>query len=541
MILLILQVHAYAQNFEWAVNYDGTNNLTNIVPTTLTTTASGNVISCGSFNSTTDFDPGPGIDNYSPIGSSNSFIQSLDSQGNYLWTNTIESTKFNKAESIIEDPNGDIFVVGQFSGTADFDPGPAVFNMTPSGFWDIYILKLDANGNFIWALQFGNINGSVGKDIVIGDNSNIYITGWFTNTIDFDPGPGVANLSSQGFDDAFLLKLDLNGNYQWAKSFGGPAFDKAYNVEITNSGIYLNGDFRNTVDFDPGPGVFNLSTAGTLDIFVSKLDLNGDFLWATSAEGNTSNDSAFDIAVDEFDNVYSTGIFYGNVDFDPGPNTLFKNSNGESDIFIQKLDAQGNLVWVNTYGSTSYDTGNEILIDNNGIVFMTGRFRETVDFDESIQVHNLVSLGNNDAFILKLNSNGEYQDVFHYGASLYDSGETIHVDQNNDLYASGIFRETIDFNPGAGVFNMTSQAASSDVYIVKFGACQQNTNLSSPTDDFQSGDIAEILTSQNISASNLISNGADIKYNAGNCIQLDQGFETQLGAIFETLLSGCNP
>src|SRR5262249_17360667 len=132
-----------------------------------------------------------------------------------------------------------------------------------------------------------------------------------------------------------------------------------------------------TVDFDPGPGTFSLTTAsGVSDAFVLKLGPAGDFVWAQAFQtfGHANQSLGYDIALDAAGNVYTTGTFIGKVDFDPGSGKLFLSSIGSYDVFVTKLDVSGNLVWARSAGSANADHGNALSLDGSGNVYVIGDF-----------------------------------------------------------------------------------------------------------------------------------------------------------------------
>src|SRR5690606_23904636 len=137
-------------------------------------------------------------------------------------------------------------------------------------------------------------------------------------TVDFDPGVGVYNLTSLGYDDIFIQKLDSNGDFLWAKRMGSTGSNIGHSIAVDTAGnVYTTGTFGGTVDFDPGVGTFNLTSAGGVDIFIQKLDSNGDFLWAKRM-GGIGREQGSSITIDALGNVYTTGSFEEEVDFDPG-------------------------------------------------------------------------------------------------------------------------------------------------------------------------------------------------------------------------------
>ena len=126
--------------------------------------------------------------------------------------------------------------------------------------------------DFLWAKSMGGTLTEIGLGNAVDGSGNVYTTGYFEGTADFDPGAGTANLTSAGSSDIFVSKLDANGNFLWAKSMGGTASDIGYSIAVDGSdNVYTTGYFGGTVDFDPGAGTASLTSAGGLDIFVSKL------------------------------------------------------------------------------------------------------------------------------------------------------------------------------------------------------------------------------------------------------------------------------
>ena len=172
--------------------------------------------------------------------------------------------------------------------------------------------------------------------------------------------------------------MDSAGNFVWARQLGGTG----NGIAVDASGnVLTTGSFGGTADFDPGAGTNNLTSAGSFDIFISKLDSAGNLSLAFAvgaAAGGTDKGQA--IATDAAGNVYTTGYFQGTIDFDPGPGVSLMTSAGGTDIFVVKLDSAGNFVWARQFGGTSDDQGNGIAVDASGNVLTTGYFKGTADF-----------------------------------------------------------------------------------------------------------------------------------------------------------------
>ncbi len=356
--------------------------------------ASGNVYTTGLFSGTVDFDPGPGTVNLTAFGSNaDIFVQKLDSTGNLVWAKRMGGTFSDYGYGIAVDASGNVYTTGLFSSTADFDPGAGIFNLTPSGSTDIFVQKLDFAGNFVWAKRMGGTAADEGLEIAVDGPGNIYCTGIFSGTADFDPGAGVTNLTSVGNRDIYVQKLDSTGNFQWAKSMGSSLQDSGNGIAVDGSGnVYTTGSFQGTADFDPGAGVMNVTSAGSFDIFVQKLDASGNFVWA-KVMGGTGSDGGIGIAVDGSGNAHATGYFNDTVDFDPGAGTSNLTSAGGNDAFVQKLDTSGNFVWAAGLGGTGLEFGTDLAVDGSGNVYATGQFEVTVDFDPGAGTANLTSAG----------------------------------------------------------------------------------------------------------------------------------------------------
>jgi len=328
------------------------------------------------------------------------------------------------------------------------------------------LLSAHAQPTFMWAKQMGGTGFDVPHSIAVDGSGNVYTTGRFEVTADFDPGAGTFNITAAGGWDIFVSKLDALGNFMWAKQMGGASDDIGYSIAVDGSGnVYTTGYFHDTVDFDPGAGSFNMIPAGGRDIFISKLDLLGNFMWAKQM-GGISEDRGFSVAVDDFGNVYTTGIFEDTADFDPGPSIFTLTSAGSRDIFISKLDASGNFMWAKQMGGFSFDIGYSIVVDGSGNVYTTGYFQGTVDFDPGAGTLNMTSAGGRDIFISKLDASGNFMWAKQMGGAFDERGYSIAVDGSGNVYTTGYFSFTVDFDPGAGTFNMTS-AGWWDIFVSK--------------------------------------------------------------------------
>jgi Beta-propeller repeat/Dockerin type I domain len=430
--------------------------------------AAGNTYVTGAFQGTVDFDPGPGVFNLTSAGGYDAFVAKYDNAGNFVWARGMGGSSSDAGLGIAVDGAGNVYTTGYFLGTADFDPSPGVFNFTSAGSSDAFVSKLDSAGNFVWARQFGGPHGEAGQRITVDGADNVYTTGYFDadsglGTVDFDPGPGVYNLTSVGDHNTFVSKLDSAGNFVWARALDSST-DDGQSIAVDGAGnVYTTGNFTGTADFDPGPGVFNLTSAGGSDVFVWKLDSAGNFVWARQL-GGSSFDGSYGLALDGAGNVYTTGYFNGTADFDPGAGVFNLTSAGNNDAFVSKLDSAGNFVWARAMGGSGTDVGNGIAVDGTGAVSTIGYFNGTADFDPGAGVFNLTSAGSDDVFVSTLDNAGNFISARALGGSNSDIGQGIAVDGAGNAYATGY---TTSNNFPATYPFLPANAGGLDVFVAK--------------------------------------------------------------------------
>jgi len=428
--------------------------------------ASGNIYIAGDFQGTADFDPGAGTYNLTSAGSADAYVSKLNSSGDLVWAKTFGGAGFDYGTSVAVDASGNIHTTGHFAGTADFDPGAGTTNLTSAGYDDVFVSKLNSSGDYVWAKKFGGIDYDYGLSVAVDPLGNVYTTGYFVGLADFDPGVGTTNLTSAGGSDAYVSKLNSSGDLVWAKTLEGAGFDSGASVAVDASGnVYTTGYFGGTADFDPGAGTSNLTSAGSTDAYVSKLNSSGDYVWAKKF-GGIDGERGQSVAVDLSGNVYTTGFFKGTADFDPGVGTQGLTSSGSDDVFVSKLNSSGGFEWAKKFGGDGMDWGLSVAVDSSGNVYTTGYFAGTADFDPGVGTQDLISVSNFDVFVSKLNSLGGFEWAKQFGGFDYDSGRSVTVDTSGNVYATGNFGSTVDFDPGVGIQNFIS-AGGYDVFVSK--------------------------------------------------------------------------
>ena len=386
----------------------------------------------------------------------NSLLAKIDTDGNPVWVigfggdNTSGGCSWpiydadDHSYDVKVDSDGFIYVTGFFSGyDADFDG----FTITNSD-WDVdcqpmgYIGKLDSNGNWLWVDKFDGIKdqrGSRDNRLAIDQFSNIYVVGGFQGTGNYGP----YSITSEGEWDAFIFKMDKDGNWLWAKGIGSDKTDRANSIAIdVCNDVYITGEYRNPMVF-PGANASNgsdtLSHRQKRDIFVAKMNNQGEWKWAKRARTD-GTDKPYQMSVDANKQVFVGGTAKGEMTFNsglvvsppiPGDTT--------SSSWVAQIDGSsnnGDWVWAKMAGSDTDDddrTG-DICPDGFGNVYAIGFYEDAANFDGTI----LNSLGRKDIFVWKMSATS--MPPFTYNNS-YDT----------------IFTDSLVFNPtDTGVFTSSS-------------------------------------------------------------------------------------
>ena len=449
----------------------------------------GNVYSVGIFFNQVDFDPGPGVYNLIAQGqyNQNIYISKLNAFGQFVWAKQLELSLGGPAYMTL-DKSGNIYITSQLVEFTDMDPGPGVFNVSPIGSKDAFILKLNSNGVFLWVRQFGG-NGdalSFGSSIDIDINEDVIICGSFNKVVDFNPGSPIFNLSTIGNFESFITKLNQNGDFIWAKKLGN--FNNIFasisivNVKSDQSGnIYTTGSFQGDCDFDPSNNSFNLTSTSGGDAFITKIDINGNFIWAKKIGDINENTPVFSkgIDIDNENNVCISGTFYGQiVDFDPNNPIFNLSTNGSSDVFLLKLNAQGNFMWAKNFGGTNIDESYDLTIDSNSNLYTIGIFYGLCDFDPGPGSF-LLDIQSSSTVLSKFDINGNfvYAVAFHRVFDGSATGRQVVTDNSQNIYVTGHFGGSIDFDPGLGVDILSEARGANDAFVLKLSRCENVTTF----------------------------------------------------------------
>lgn len=424
--------------------------------TKITYDASGNIYVIGQFSAASmDADPGTGtatLTNTS-VSSNDVFVASYTSAMVFRWAFSIGTSGGETGNDIKVDATN-VYITGSLDvGTADFDPSTSTNNLTG---WGGFVAKYTLDGAYSWAFL---INETSPTAIAVdAPGGNVYITGIFGNTVDFNPGAGTNSITPVGFlGDMFVAKYSSAGAYDWAFNVTSDwdAQDDPETIEVdASNNVYIGGHIgAGAIDFDPGAGATNLVGSG---LFIASYTTAMAHRWSFTIAGG--GDYALRSIVTDGINVYATGGFDGSSDFDPGPGTTTLTAPGVSipeDIFVAAYTAAtGAYVWAFNPTGLNSDYGRDIALGCSGDVLVTGRFQGTVDFDPSAAVASLsVVGGTNDIFVARYTAaSGAYVWARQIGSDGGDDGLGVAANAT-DVYLTGYFQDAGDFDPTGSVLN----------------------------------------------------------------------------------------
>jgi hypothetical protein len=448
----------------------------------------GNILVSGSLNiGVQDMDPGPGTFNLDSNQGKN-FVVKLDPAGQFVWARQFNSNTYLNYPHLATDAAGNVLLAGGFSNTLDFDPGAATASLTSVGGKDAFIASWDAAGNFRWVRSVGGTGDDTFETLATDASGNIVLGGTTRSTdLDLDPGTGTApyTAASTTADDAILVKLDSDGNYVWSAGWGGTGDDEVNDIVIDVAGnVFLAGRFEGAVDFDPSASSYLLN-GSWIDAFAGRWDANGTLVWA-HGWGSSGIDNAGSVALGTGGQLVVGGSFQNSGDFDPGPGTRTLTSGGLSDGFLSSFDDLGNLQWAESFGGVANESVTDLVLDRFSGIVVAGYFEGTCDFNPGPQVWNLTSLNDRAAFVMLLNSNGQFLQA--KGMSASDASSGIHtgygvprlvVDAQDNLYLTGVFYGTVDFSSGQGTGLLTGAAAYNGFFVRLSSSFIVDTTLAS--------------------------------------------------------------
>ncbi|MDD2942449.1 MAG: hypothetical protein PHC51_05710 [bacterium] len=506
-----------AGNFSWAKASGGLSYA-------IGTDSYDRVYNAGNYSGNVDFDPGAGDDTLTANGTSDAFLSVFSSSGSYLGSKVFTGEGLSETKAVYISDDDNLYLVGDFSGLADFDPEAGKFYLKGAGYGSAYLVKFDlppAPGLNVPLISqplqrqsFSSLSNSVSGTATPLQTVEIFVDGLSQGTTPVDGAgnwtlpvtfsEGTHEITANAIDGGFVvygpsaaitIYIDtlpppspvvltpLNGEATRRDhvQFGGTSLPNG-TVEVYRSGLLFAtinvdglGEFTAELLLPEGLSVFSLvayDEAGNQSVASDNISVYVDYpldYGETIKLGGVNAEYPSSFTVDSSGNKLVLGLFSLTTDLDPGPGVDSYTSAGGDDIFIVKLDVAGNYLWGRRIGGTVLDTGTSIVTDSSNNVYIAGYFTGTLDFDPGVGVVNRTSAGNNDCFLLRLNSDGNYSWVVTFGGTGDDRLNVVSIDLADNLYLAGTFNNTIDMDPGAGVDNRTSQG-SFDIFLSKFNS-----------------------------------------------------------------------
>ncbi len=430
----------------------------------------GNIYIVGEFQDVVDFDPSVNTALYRSAGQRDAFLAKYSVDGTFQWVRTIGGQNDDIGYSVSVDGNGNVYIVGSFHATITVDNPSGTIEQSNGGA-DIFLAKFTPAGTLVWSHSIGGPGDDEAFASAVDAFGNLYIGGYFEQSVDFDPTSGMDSKTSAGQRDAFLSKIITStGDYGWTVIFGGPGADDAITgvAGDANGNIYAAGYFGNYIALNPNGSSTKVNTKGQSDAFVVKLNSNHGYLWGYTI-GGAGEDRAMSVASTGVGNIVLGGYFEQTVNLDPTGGSSMANSAGGTDGFVIALNATGNFQWAHQIGGIGDDLIMDVALeDTSGNVYVVGGFQGTVDFDFSGGLDQYTSFGNSfDAFITKMTATGNYLFTRTFGSNGTDIFNGVSSAPTTLLtYAGGFFQQTVDFDPSASEQKHTAFGAE-DCCLIK--------------------------------------------------------------------------
>ncbi len=444
--------------------------------TDISTNVNGTIFVGGHFTGTVDFDPSP-TNSVTRMGvNSDLFLAKYNSLGDLPNSSSVIVAGDAGSQILIDlqVEGQSVYLMAHNDGVASFATGVASSNtIGTNGNIDVIIAKFDEGLTNIWAYTLGGLNQDTGGGLTVDNSGNMYVTGLFRGTVNFDPsGNGVAKSMTAGTDgDMFIAKYNTNGELVWASKVGGSFFDVGADVELDGSGnLLVTGRFNGTVDFDPGNGVSTISSNATNEsVFIAKYTSDGNFIWAKSI---IDVENVADMSISSTGKIAIAGYYQlNNADVDPGiGEVLLPYVSGLPDSYVAVYDNDGNFIWAKSIGgpNSSLELMSNVYFLDDESVIASGGGGGTIQFNQGETNPVTRTANGSDGFIVKYDPNGAVVYAYMIGGTGADYNTLTTLDEGN-LYAYGRIRSpSIDFDPSATGTAIVTSASEDDAYFVKY-------------------------------------------------------------------------
>lgn len=478
LILVGLPLIGLGQQFEWVKQFAGPGYVDGI---DISTDHTGNVVMVGNFSLQVDCDPGvdSAIATYEGYFGTG-YVVKLNANGEYLWSakqGHIED--FASVTHVATGPTGSIYIAGEFVDTVDFDPGPSEYNLFSDGviippqgpappllIADKYIIKLNSDGVFLWANMFDDAGPDEIHGLAVDPWDNLIVAATLAPSTLILSQSDTVDVGTEG--SGAICRFTSNGNLDWVKRPGTPNYCVPKSIDVDDFGnIFTIGSFVDSLDFDPGTDALVLSSVDDQDVFFSKLDSTGALMWAKTA-GGINDDQGLTVRVTTDNSAIALGSFKNSIDLDTILNADYQGYY-TTDLFIVKMNQSGDFQWARQLQGMGYPSTCTMDVGNDDFPVIMGWSGVDSDLDPGTGSLTLGTAGR--AFMLRLNESGSLD----WAVGFYDGGgnapvfKSLSIDNGYNIFSTGLFYATEDFDPSINTFNLQTSNGYSDGFVLKIG------------------------------------------------------------------------
>ncbi len=338
------------------------------------------------------------------------------------------------------------------------------------------LIGISHSQSFQNGVQINDNENIRSQEIQRDGQGGLYLMGEFDDSLDIDPSAGgTAFLDHFGNSDVFLAKFDTAGTYQWSVGLGGAQDEEVGNIDLDGNGnIYLTGGFEDSAFVSTPNNISDTIVASSSDrsIFLAKFDTSGGTHWVRSMEGSWGREWGSDVAAKANGDVFLTGVFEVETDFDPGAGTDILNAKGQSDSYLAKYDSSGSYYWAKGIGGPYDDMVEALAIAPNGEPILTGAFEsDTLQFYPPSGGTTLIKDDAMDIFMARYNTSGSFLWGKALGGLGDDRAKEVEVGNSGDVFLTGNFSEDLDLDP-SGSTNTVNTNNQTDAFIARYnGSC----------------------------------------------------------------------
>ena len=366
-------------------------------------------------------------------GSYDTYITKFDSSGNHIWTTYLGGSNVEIASSIKTTNDNHLIVLG-YTNSNDFPTSSGAYQTINAGQYDVFIIKIDTDGNIIWSTLFGGMGGELGIDVSIDLNNNILVGGQ-TNSSNFPSTAGAFQPLPLGGNDAFVAKFNSLGQLLWATCYGGTSTEDAHAITSDFENNVIITGMTNSSDITISPNALQSNNKGFFDIYIAKFSSSGNFIWGTYF-GGTNYDDIYGIHCDSSSNLYLAGRT-SSIDFETTPNAYQATKNNGIDACLFKLSKNGELIWSTYLGGNGDDFADKILIDrNNNVTTLINTLSDTISLPADTIFTNY-PINFEKAFILTLDSSGMPIWSAYFGGNSIDRAFDFKIATGGKLFFTG--------------------------------------------------------------------------------------------------------